>query len=397
MKILYIHQYFNTPREPGSTRSYWISKELIKCGHEVVILTTKSAQKKRIERKTIDGIKVIYVRVSYANKMGVLRRLVAFLYFMLYSSFLGLKESKVNLVIATSTPLTIGFPALLIKKLKRVPYLFEVRDLWPEVPIQMGAIKNKFIQKLSRKFEYIIYKNATHIVALSPGMRDGVLNQQVSNEKVTTISNMAKVDKFWPRSPKTEYYTSLNINPNTFKVIYFGAMGHANAIDYVLDAAETLKDNRSVDFIFIGHGRMIEEIESRKKSKNLDNVNFLGNFNMEKTSEIVNLCNVSLVTFSDIPILSTNSPNKLFDSLSAGKPIIVNNPGWTKDLVEKNNCGIYVDCKSSSDLAKKILELKENPNLLKTMGKNSRILAEEKYDKSILCKQFADIVDSLTL
>jgi len=261
----------------------------------------------------------------------------------------------------------------------------------------MGAIKNKILRKLSRKFEHAIYKNASHIVALSPGMKDGVLNQGVKDEKVTTVSNMAKIDKFWPRKPKIQFLKELNLKPNTFKVIYFGAMGQANAIDYILDATEILRDNNTIDFIFIGYGKMIDEIIARKEKYKLTNVYFLGSFNMEKTSELVNLCDVSLVTFNDIPILSTNSPNKLFDSLSAGIPIIVNNPGWTKDLVEENNCGVYADCKSPTDLAKKVLYLQEHPRILKIMGENSRKLAEEKYDKSILCKKFADTISSLSL
>ncbi|NDV42635.1 glycosyltransferase family 4 protein [Flagellimonas sediminis] len=397
MKILYIHQYFRTPYEPGGTRSYWISQELIKNGHEVVMLTTNSDanQKKWVERKTIDGINVIYVKVAYENEMGILKRLVAFLSFMLYSSYLGLKVPKVDLMIATSTPLTVGFPAMVIKKLKGTPYLFEVRDLWPEVPIQMGAIKNKFLQKLTRSFEKSIYKNAKHIVALSPGMKDGVMAQGVKDEKVTMIPNMAKMDKFWPREINTSYLKKLNLREDSFKVVYFGALGLANGIEYIMDAIVELKDDPSIDFVFIGQGKMAARIEERKNEEQLTNLHYYGSFKMEDTSEIVNLCHVSLVTFDDLPILATNSPNKLFDSLSAGKPIIVNNPGWTKDLVEKNNCGVYADCKSPSDLAAKIRFLRDNQDLRKQMGINSRKLAETKYDKSILCDQFAKTVKRL--
>jgi len=126
-------------------------------------------------------------------------------------------------------------------------------------------------------------------------------------------------------------------------------------------------------------------------------VKYLGTFNMEETSELVNLCDASLVTFTNIPILYTNSPNKLFDSLSAGKPIIVNSPGWTKTLVEESQCGIYVDPESPQNFVEKLMALKDNQKLLQEMGANSRMLAETTYDKSILCKQFCDVVDNLVL
>lgn len=127
----------------------------------------------------------------------------------------------------------------------------------------------------------------------------------------------------------------------------------------------------------------------------ISSTHFLGGIGLEELSEIVNLCDISLVTFADIPILATNSPNKLFDSLSAGKPIIVNSPGWTRDLVEDHNCGFFVDPKSPQDLASKILYLQKQPEVCKEMGLNSRKLAETKYDKSILCKKFVDVVESL--
>lgn len=397
MKILYIHQYFRTPYEPGASRSYWISREFIKNGHEVTMLTSNSNQKKMVERKEIDHINIISIKVTYDNKMGIFRRLIAYCNFMFLACFVGLKEKKFDFVYATSTPLTVGFPALLLKKIRRIPFVFEVRDLWPEVPIQMGAIKNRLIKKLAIKFEYIIYKNALHIIALSPGMKEGVIKQGVIAQKVSMIPNMAKIDKFWPRQHDEKLLKKYNLKKESFKVVYFGSFGLANGIDYVIDAITEFKNDDSVEFVFIGEGKMGGEIKRRKEKENLNNIHFLGLFNMEGTSKIVNLCDVSLVTFSDLPILATNSPNKLFDSLSAGKPIIVNNPGWTKDLVENNKCGIYADCKSSSDLAQKIIYLKKNPEIVKKFSFNSRKIAIEKYDKSILCKQVIETINKLNI
>jgi len=396
MKILYIHQYFVTPNEPGGTRSYWISKELIKHGHEVTMITT-TRNKNQQKVVNIDGIKVIYLLVPYNNKMSIIQRLIAFLKFMMLSSWYTLKLEKHDLAIVTSTPLTVGFPALIGKKLRRLPYVFEVRDLWPEVPVQMGGVKNKFLIKLLYWFEKKIYKNSEHVIALSPGMSDGVIAAGTPEKKVTTIPNMSKIKEFWPREKDHNLIKELGLDSNSFKVVYFGTMGLANAMDYIVDAAKYLKDEKKIEFVFLGGGALESNIKLICENEGLEFMNFYGKVPMERLSAIVNLCDVSLVTFSDLPILATNSPNKLFDTLSAGKTIIVNSPGWTKTMVEDNNCGFYVNPKNPKELANKIIELRDNPNICTTMGANSRILAETTFDKSILCKKFADTIDSLSL
>lgn len=139
MHILYLHQYFNTPDKPGGTRSYWTSLKLLESGHKVTMICIGRDTKKQYERKTIEGIDVIYVKTNYSQSMGIFARLKSFLHFMVHATYLSLKLKGIDFVVATSTPLTIGFPALVLKKFKNIPYLFEVRDLWPEVPIQMGG------------------------------------------------------------------------------------------------------------------------------------------------------------------------------------------------------------------------------------------------------------------
>lgn len=395
MKILYIHQYFQTPRDPGGTRSYWISQELIKNGHEVTMLTSDRRAESKVKKVKIDDINVIYLSVPYSQYMSIFKRLWSFVNFMLRSSWIALKVKDVDLVIATSTPLTIGFPALVVKKIKKKPFLFEVRDLWPEVPIQMGGLNNKLLIKLALWFEKTIYKNAIHIIALSPGMFNGVVKRSIPVEKVSMIPNMSKIDIFWSREKDLALIDKLNLKRNTFKIVYFGAMGLANGMDYIIDAIKYLKDNLEIEFVFMGGGATEPILKEKCETFGIQNAHFIGGFGLEELSAIVNLCDVSLVTFSDLPILATNSPNKLFDSLSAGKPIIVNSPGWTKDLVENFECGLFVDPKNPEDLADKILHLKKNPNTCEKMGLNARKLAETKYDKSILCKEFVEVVNSL--
>lgn len=393
MNILYIHQYFLTPQEPGGTRSYWLAQELIKNGHQVTMLTSSSKFEEEIKELNVDGINVIYLKEDYDQNMSVLRRLKAFLAFMYKSSKLGLKQKNIDLVIATSTPLTIGIPALILKWFKKIPFVFEVRDLWPEVPIQMGAINNNILIRMTRFLEKTIYKNAVHVISLSPGMQDGVV-KYIPVDKTSMIPNMAKIDEFWPREKNLGLMTELGLHTDSFKVVHFGSLGKANGAHTIIESAKLMKDTAGVEFLFVGGGSTEKELVDEVNKQNLTNVKFLGKFPMKQVSEIVNFCEVSMISFLDLPILYTNSPNKLFDSLSAGKPIIVNSAGWTKDIAEQCNCGYYVNPNNPIDLVNKITLLKQSPELVKQMGKNARKLAETKYDKSILCKEFVKVIEN---
>ena len=160
MKILYIHQYFKTPSEAGGTRSYWLAKKLVDNGFNVTMYTTSGNINEKMVVKIVDGIKVVYIKLPYSQKMNISQRLYSFINFMIKASFFAFKEKNIDLIFATSTPLTVGFPALVLKKIKKIPFLFEVRYLWPEVPIQMGGLKNKLLQKLAIFFEKKIDNNA---------------------------------------------------------------------------------------------------------------------------------------------------------------------------------------------------------------------------------------------
>lgn len=393
MNILYIHQYFLTPQEPGGTRSYWIAQELIKNGHQVTMLTSSTKFEEDVKDVDVDGIKVIYLKEDYDQNMSIARRLKAFVNFMYKASRIGLQQKNIDLVIATSTPLTIGIPALVLKWFKNIPFVFEVRDLWPEVPIQMGAFTNPILVWGTRLLEKTIYKNAAHVIALSPGMQDGVV-KYIPRERTSMISNMAKMDEFWPREKNKALINQLGLQEESFKIIHFGSLGKANGAHTIIESAKLMKDRKDVEFLFVGGGSTEQELINEVEKHQLTNVKFLGKFPMKEVSEIVNFCDVSIVSFLDLPILYTNSPNKLFDSLSAGKPIIVNSAGWTKDIVEQYTCGYYVNPNQPSELVQRIDQLIAQPEMVKNMGTNSRKLAETIYDKSILSEQFVQTIET---
>ena len=395
-KILYLHQYFVTPEEYGATRSYWFAKKLIENGYQVTVISSISSTTKRSPgRYNIDGIDVIYLDGQYSNLHSNLFKLYNFLKFFIQALFQAIKIKNIDLVYATSTPITVGAIALLYKKIKKVNYIFEVRDLWPDFPIQMGVIKNKYLKFILKKLEQKIYENSQHIVALSPGMKEGVISLGIKPELVTVIPNMSKPDIFYPREINKEILSKFSINSNKLNVIHFGSMGKANGLNYIIEAAKILTkyNNNEIAFYFAGYGTTEELLKKEVEIHNLKNVFFLGKHNTFMISELVNCMDVSLVCFLNNEILKTNSPNKLFDSLSAGKLVIVNSSGWTKDLVENYNCGYFVNPENAEDLANKLIHIFKNKNEQKIMSNNSRKISIEIFDKEILTVRFKEVID----
>lgn len=391
MKVLYIHQYFRTPETSGVTRSYWFSKKLIENGIDVTVISAKDTE----SHENIEGIDVYYVDNPYSQSFGKVHKVYVFIKFVLKAIWKSLKIKNVDLVYATSTPLTVGLIALVLKKVKGWRYVFEVRDLWPEFPIQIGAITNPIATKFLKAMERSIYNNSEHVVALSPGMREGVIAAGTPKEKITMIPNMSKPDLFYPRERKEDDYVKYGICKDKFNVLHAGAMGVANGLEYIIHAAIILQkemNDDSICFVFAGGGATLPLLKKMVEDHHLHNVVFVGHHNTEGISVIMNLCDVSIVSFKNLPILFTNSPNKFFDSLSAGKPIIVNSAGWTKGIVEEHHCGYYVNPDDPNVLAKKLLEIKDKTDELKRMGNNARRLSLEVYNKDILSEKFLQVI-----
>lgn len=360
-------------------------------------MITSTSHKTQPEPCTIDvdGIKVIYVKNQYSNYMSAPRKVYSFFNFLRLAINEGCKQKDIDIVYATSTPLTIGYVAIRLKAKRKFPYVFEVRDLWPEFPIQIGAIKNKLAIKFLRWIERKIYEKSEHVVALSPGMQDGVIAAGTPMEKTSMIPNMAKPEEFFPHEIDMETVKRFDLKTDKFNVIHFGSMGRANGLEYIINAAKELSDRGvdDVNFVFMGDGATQPKLKKLVDQYNLQNVQFLGNHPMPVVIEVVNICDASITTFLNLPILKTNSPNKLFDSLSAAKPIIVNSAGWTKDMVEKGDCGFYVDPENPKELADKLIEVKDNKDLLARWSMNARKLSETDYNRSFLSAQVVDVIE----
>lgn len=389
-KVIYIHQYFKTPEEGGAIRSYRISIGMVDRGIHVEIIT--SHNKPEYEQKTIDGIHVHYLPVNYSNEISSTRRYIAFFKFVLAAIKLSNKLQKPDLIYATSTPLTVGIIALWLKWTRQIPYIFEVRDLWPEAPIQLEIIKSTIIKYLSIKLEKVIYKNARRIVALSPGIEKGILNKY-GEVKINMIPNMADIDFFHKIPPKIPSLTKGGHEKGDFIIGYFGAFGMANNLEYILDAAmECQKKNLPVTFKLIGEGARKNTIKRKAIQMNLNNVKILSHRNRFETKTLLEDVDACFTSFLNISILETNSPNKFFDGLAARKLNIVNTKGWLKELVEQNKCGFYSDPDKPENFPLLIEPFIQDKKLLNSYQENALQLGKTRFSKDKLVREVCDLV-----
>lgn len=393
MHILYLYQYFTTRQGIGHTRCYEFAKRFVWQGHKVTVVTAGSSTDTftGCHQEVVDGVKVIKLRAGYSDyiagtRLSYAARIRAFLSFSLKSTLFCLTSKElrdVDVIYASSPPLTVALPALLASWLRRTPLVFEVRDCWPEAPIQMGALNNPVLISLARLLERLIYRRSEHLVALSPGMRDEMIQSSgVDPSKVSVIPNCADLDLFRPDVPGGDAVRKRLGTEGKFVCLYFGAMGEVNGLHAVLDSAEVLKQlGERVVFVLCGHGKERQSLEARAQQLRLDNVRFAPSVPKAAVAEIVAAADVCLTHFKNVPILYTCSPNKLFDALSAGKLVIVNTPGWTKALLEEHRAGFYANPEDPGDLARTLAHLSRTPELVKRYGENARRLAETAFSR----------------
>ena len=380
VKILYIHQYFRTPEEGGSIRSYYLAKGLVDHGYDVEMIT--SCNSSSYQLKDVDGIKVHYLPVYYDNHLGFWGRITAFVRFVWMACKLVPKLERPDICYAMSTPLTTGLIALWLKNKLNLSYYFEVGDLWPEAPIQMGFIKNSVLKYCLYALEKKIYQQADKLIALSPGIRDGI-EAVVPEKDVYLIPNMADCSFFKMECKEGRLEEIFQVK-NKFVISYIGAAGKANHLEYLLDTAVSCQlAGLPVQFLVAAYGSELQRIKRTAKNQGVDNINFLPYQSKKGLKKIMNVTDAVYISYADAPILQTGSPNKFFDALAAGKLIILNTGGWLREITELNKCGFYSDPKSPEVIVKQLKPFIKDSNLLFSYQKNGRNVAEQYYSKEL--------------
>lgn len=385
MKVLILHQYFNTPDTGGALRSYYLARALVDAGINTVVITTHN--RSTAQTKHIEGIEVHYLPIPYDNRFDFFKRVSSFLKFVWSIVREAEKFRDADRCYAISTPLTIGLAAMWIKKRYHIPYYFEVGDLWPEAPVQMGIIKNPLLKSFLYKLEKSTYKRATAVVALSEAIKIEI-DKKVPGKEIHVVSNMADTDFYKPELKRSEPEEKFGVK-GKFVVSYIGTMGLANGLEYMVDCAEaTHKARLPIHFLLCGEGAVLEKLKQLAAEKTLENISFVPGQHREGVREVMNVTDAVMVSYKPLPVLETGSPNKYFDGLAAGKLMIVNVGGWMKQEVEYHHCGIAVDPLNPQDFVEKITPFINNADQTKPYQAAARRLAETVYSRRILSRKF---------
>jgi glycosyltransferase involved in cell wall biosynthesis len=386
VRILYLHQFFVTSAGVGATRSYEFARRFAAAGHEVTMLTAGAGG-----RRVVDGIEVIEVPAGLADYvegtgLSYARRALSFLRFGFGSVLAAARAQRPDVILATSPPLTIALPGLAAALRHRAPLVFEARDLWVEGAVQMGALRNGPLRAAARRFERLVHGRARELIALSPGIRAGVVAAGADPEHVTLVSNASNLELFSPEVDGSELRRRLGLE-DRFVLSYFGTMGEANDLTQVIEAATLLRERGEdgIAWVLLGRGGRRADYERLARERGLEDVIFLDpEPDKRSVARLAAASDACLTIFKDLPVFGVNSPNKFFDTLAAGRPAVVNVDGWLKQLVEQNEAGVAVRPGDPADLAERAVELRDDPERVRRLGQNARRLAEREFDVDLL-------------
>jgi len=388
MKILYFYQYYSTPKGSWGTRVHEFSQEWVKQGHEVQVITSIYSKsdltaKNFIEHQNFGGVKVTVINVQIDNKQHFLKRIFTFLTYAICSIWFAL-TLKTDVVITSSGPITVGIPGLVAKYVRRKKLIFEVRDLWPEGAIELGLIRYPFFQKIAFLLESRCYKASSLVVALSVGMKKNI-NKRFPMVNVIDVTNAANIPLF---SNKQTFEGQGKLEKKKY-AIYTGNIGIVNNSVWLLEAAKALQSlgRKDIKLLIIGEGQQRELIEQEIQLHKLETIMVWGLMPKELLVGYIQNAMISLVPLKGSPVLDTSSPNKFFESLAAGTPVIQNTQGWMKDFLAMHEIGYTLDPNDPVQLAEKLIELDLQRDKLERMGARASQIAAEQFDKNFLANK----------
>ncbi|WP_338446753.1 glycosyltransferase family 4 protein [Pelagerythrobacter marensis] len=400
MHVLYFHQHFSTPRGAVGIRSYEMARRLIMRGHRVTMVCGSYGGghtgligpfRDGVRRGTIDDINVIEFDLSYSNRDGLLRRSATFLKYAWGSLRIALTE-RYDLAFATTTPLTAGIPAIVARWLRRKPFVFEVRDLWPELPRAMGVVTNPVVLGAMSVLEWISYRSADRCVALAPGIARGIALRGVPEAKIATIPNGCDIDIF--RSGAAPWRPE-GVGENDLLAIFTGTHGMANGLDAVLDAARVLLDRgrEDIKLALVGDGKLKCALDERARREGLWNVIFHPPVDKQRLAGLMAGADLGMQVLANVPAFYYGtSPNKFFDYIAAGLPVLNNYPGWLAEMIDREGCGFVVAPGDAAAFADALERAADDRAGLKSMGSRAEILAERDFQRQKLADRWVSWV-----
>jgi glycosyltransferase involved in cell wall biosynthesis len=407
VRILYISQYF--PPEIGATqtRAYEMARGLVAAGHQVTMLTEvpnhpvgivfHGYRNKLWVRQDWEGIDVLHLWVRASPKKNTANRLLFYSSFSASATILGLliARGKYDLVYCTSPPLFVGLAGLAISIFKRLPFVFEVRDLWPEVAIQLGELREGWAAQLAEWLEETCYRRACHLVLVTQGMKDRLVERGFPGDKMSVIPNGANMELYQPGKTDPALRSSLGLQPGEFVVTYTGLHGLAHDLEDVLEAADILRSQADIRFLFIGDGPTKSKLQALAAQKSLSNVIFHQAVPEQDLPKYINLADVGIDAIHQMSTSRGTLPVKMFSYMACQIPVLLAIEGEASELLHEAQAGIAVSPGSPGAIAEAILELRADPVLRAEMGRAGRAYVEDHYNRQAQAQQLVNLLMGL--
>lgn len=399
MHILLIHQAFATLDEPGGTRHHELARELVVRGHRVTViaspvsyLTGAVTDQAQSTSSGENGITILRTYATRSIHRSFVHRMIGFFSFMLSSFWAGIHVRNVDLVWGTSPPIFQGLTALLLARIKGVPLLFEIRDLWPAFAVQVGVLRNPFLIRLSEWLERFLYRHADQLMVNSPGFIEHVKSRGA--RQVALIPNGANPRMFDPAADGRSFRQAHQLG-NQFIALYAGAHGMSNDLGVILEAAHILSNNPGICFVLLGDGKEKPALQERAGKLNLTNLRFISSIPKTEMPQALAAADACIAILKPIPLYATVYPNKVFDYMAAGRPLIMAIDGVARQVVEQAEAGIFSPPGDPASLAKAVCDLAADPDRARQMGTNGRRYIEEHFDRVELAAKLVQLIEEM--
>lgn len=403
MRILIIHQYYLGKEDAGGSRFNQFAKYWAQQGHYVTVIagmvhyaTGKKDDRYKwrwiVKEKEGERIQVLRSYVSQGYNRSFRGRIWAYLSFALSATWAGLFYSgPQDLVLASSPPLFVGIPGYVISRVKRIPLLFEVRDLWPDFAVETGILTNRLAIRLAYWLERVIYQKAALINVLTPAYREALVRKGVPEQKLVLIPNGADLDIFQPGN-KNNWVRATYGWGDRFVVLYTGAHGVANQLSQIIEAAKELKEHKGILFVLVGDGMEKPLLQQRAEKYGLTNVQFIEAQPKEKIADFINAADVCIAVLKKVEGFKMVYPNKLFDYMACAKPVILGIDGVARELLEEARAGIYVEPENVEHIVEAVLRLYRECGLIEEYGRNGYKYAQQYFSRKRLAEQYEAII-----
>ena len=403
MKVLYFCQYFSTRGGSWYGRPYEFARRLIERGHEVTMVCGSNTRSGTgLDEPFVrgrrdgwcDGIRVVEFDLNYSNYDGVATRTWKFAKYALRGITFALREDY-DLIFCTSTPLTAGLPGIAASTFRRKPFVFEVRDLWPELPKALGMTNPVLLGAMSA-LEWASYRSASACIGLAPGIIEGIKARGVDGDDTVMIPNGCDLDLFVPEDGERPSIEA--IDDDQFVAVFAGAHGQANGLDAVLDAAAVLKakGRDDITLLLIGDGKVKPTLQARAAEEGLDNVDFRDLMPKPELAKVMQRADAGLMVLANVEAFYYGtSPNKFFDYISNGLAVVNNYPGWLAGLISEHGAGVAVPPDDPKAFAEALMRLADDPEETRAMGRRARQLAEARFDRRQLADRFVECLERI--